>query len=112
ISGSQLRKILQGEDDPRYDSTYIIDCRSTYEYAGGHIQGAMNQCTREGITEMLFHNPSPSNKSLLVLYCEYSKLRAPHMASYIQGQDRVYNRYPNLAFPSICILKGGYRTFY
>jgi hypothetical protein len=35
-------------------------------------------------------------------------------ANYIRAQDRLYNktRYPDLTYPTIWILKGGYKSFY
>jgi len=76
ISGSQLKQTIDGERSAEYARVRIIDCRSTYEYRGGHIQDAI-RCTRNSIQHRLFSRPI--NKSLLVLYCEYLEYRAPLM---------------------------------
>jgi 3-mercaptopyruvate sulfurtransferase SseA len=76
ITGSQLIRIIGGKRSAEYDIVRIIDCRSTDEYIGGHIRGAINR-TGDSIQHLLFS--PPIKKSLLVLYCEFSELRAPKM---------------------------------
>jgi hypothetical protein len=79
ITESTLLELLQGAYDHVYNEKVIIDCRFEYEYAGGHIQGALNYWDREKLVEWLFRKPSSSTSTLVVLYCEYSEYRAPLM---------------------------------
>jgi M-phase inducer tyrosine phosphatase len=71
----------------RIASFTIIDCRFDYEYAGGHIPGAININTTLDIEEKLLgqlaNKPTPScsgdalKKNVLVFHCEFSAKRAP-----------------------------------
>jgi hypothetical protein len=76
IDGFELKELLRDRHDSTHDSPYIIDCRSSSEYAGGHIRWAKNRSTFEGVQQLLHNNP-PSD--LIVLHCEYSERRAPKM---------------------------------
>ncbi|KAH5698921.1 protein-tyrosine-phosphatase [Parastagonospora nodorum] len=113
ISHSTLVQVLDGEYDQHYNHKVIIDCRFEYEYKGGHIEGALNFCDKEKLAERLFQAPT-SEKTLLILHCEYSAHRAPLMAKFVRSQDRKENahRYPLLSFPEVYILDGGYSSFY
>jgi M-phase inducer tyrosine phosphatase len=79
INGLMLEEILQGKHDLAYSRRLIIDCRFAYEYAGGHIEGAVNHWTCDMIDSLLFRNLPSSNTALIVLHCEYSERRAPRM---------------------------------
>jgi hypothetical protein len=50
IDGSELKKILDSKYNSTHDRSYIIDCRSASEYAGGYIQGAEN-CSTFGFND-------------------------------------------------------------
>jgi rhodanese-related sulfurtransferase len=77
INAFVLEEILQGKFDLSYGRRLIIDCRFAYEYAGGHIKGAVNHWTCEMIDALLFRNQTSISTALIVLYCEYSERRAP-----------------------------------
>lgn len=81
ISDTTLVSIINGEYDSLYDNKYIIDCRFEYEYNGGHIDGAINYCEKEKLSERLFGADAPSDtaKTLVILHCEFSAHRAPRM---------------------------------
>ena len=65
----------------------MIDCRFDYEYNGGHVPGAININTQDGVEEFFLGprkgRPSPSmsgdnaKKTVLVFHCEFSAKRAP-----------------------------------
>ena len=65
----------------------MIDCRFDYEYDGGHIPGAININTTNGVEDFLLGQrvakPAPSlsgdgsKKTILVFHCEFSQKRAP-----------------------------------
>ncbi|KAM0678646.1 m-phase inducer phosphatase [Binucleata daphniae] len=86
----------------------IIDCRFRYEYQGGHIKQAININTIEE-TERFY---DASSTAILIFHCEYSSIRAPRLARCIRNKDRNANKYPNLKFPEIYIMEGGYKKFY
>ncbi|KAF2747192.1 Rhodanese-like protein [Sporormia fimetaria CBS 119925] len=112
INEATMISVLNGDFDHLYEKKVIIDCRFEYEYEGGHIQGARNFCEKEYLAEELFANPSPN--TLLIFHCEYSVHRAPLMAKFVRHEDRRLNafRYPQLSYPEVYILDGGYSKFY
>lgn len=112
ISGDTLVKMIRGEYDDCFTNLYIIDCRYFYEYLGGHIKNAMNLHTIEELYEMFFLDPIPD--SIIVFHCEFSHNRGPQIANLFRNHDRVLNRdkYPDLFYPSIYVLDGGYKNFY
>jgi len=79
--------LLDGKYDSQIIDYHIIDCRFDYEYAGGHIQGAVNINTTAAVEELLLGpsltKPRPSisgdstRKTILVFHCEFSCKRAP-----------------------------------
>ncbi|EIJ87764.1 M-phase inducer phosphatase 3 [Nematocida parisii] len=92
----------------------IIDCRFEYEYLGGHIKTALNITTQKEMAN--FFNDmveSKQNSSLIIiLYCEYSSVRAPRLAISLRNEDRLTSTYPYLRFPNVYVMNGGYRDFY
>ncbi|KAK4928673.1 cell division cycle 25 [Elasticomyces elasticus] len=90
-----------------FDNLVVIDCRFKYEFDGGHIKGAVNYSEKAALKD-LFH--SPKTHTVLVLYCEYSSFRAPTMFKHVRQMDREMNSntYPNLTYPDMFILNGGY----
>ena len=49
--------------------------------------------------------------AVIVFYCEFSSRRAPKMFNYFRNLDRLINNYPNLHYPHIYLMKGGYEKF-
>jgi M-phase inducer tyrosine phosphatase len=112
ISGETLVGVLSGIYNDKFDILFIMDVRYPYEYGGGHIRGAINVNTSEQFTEMFFQNPIPS--ALIIIHCELSHNRGPQMARLFRDMDRNLNKasYPNLFYPNVYVLDGGYREFY
>lgn len=81
ISKDTMIDVLDGKYDQSYKRAIIVDCRFEYEYEGGHIDGAINFNNKEELATRLFETEGleSSNKSLLILHCEYSAHRAPIM---------------------------------
>ncbi|KAH0793741.1 Rhodanese-like domain containing protein [Histomonas meleagridis] len=110
ITGDTLCDLLDGVYDNYFDQLYIIDARFSYEYNGGHIQGAMNANSPEMIMSMFFNKIIPN--SVIVFHCEFSHNRGPEVAQMFREIDRNMNIHPNLFYPHIYVLDGGYRGFY
>ncbi|KAF2734722.1 Rhodanese-like protein [Polyplosphaeria fusca] len=112
IDHQTLIDVLNGEYDHVYEKALVVDCRFEYEYDGGHIEGALNFCDKEQLASELFTSPPPN--TLLIFHCEYSAHRAPLMAKFVRNEDRQYNaaQYPQLSYPEVYILDGGYSSFY
>ncbi|CAG7920647.1 unnamed protein product [Penicillium olsonii] len=112
IDKSTLLELMDGKFNDQFDNILIIDCRFEYEYEGGHINGAVNFNDKDRLASELFN--APQSRTALVLHCEYSAHRAPIMAKYLRHQDRAINvdTYPNLTYPDMYILDGGYSSFF
>ncbi|CAN6603767.1 hypothetical protein TRVA0_002S03158 [Trichomonascus vanleenenianus] len=113
IGRDTLCEILDGVCSDRYECVELIDCRFEYEYKGGHIDGAVNINTKDRLEEYLLSNVR-NGKTLVVFHCEYSAHRGPRMAQHLRNCDRQLNmaRYPELYYPDIVILQGGYSHFF
>ncbi|TSW48767.1 M-phase inducer phosphatase 1 [Bagarius yarrelli] len=107
---------MNGKFSDVVERLYIIDCRYPYEYDGGHIKGALNLHQEDQVEEHFFKRPILSESSekrvLLVFHCEFSSERGPRMCRFVRERDRVLNEYPNLHYPELYILKGGYKEFF
>ena len=131
ISADTVHDLIQGVYDEYIESYTVIDCRFDYEHAGGHIPSAINLCTNEAIdaalldpnsSECLFGKPSVPSRSgdgkgrkrVLVFHCEFSRKRAPTFAKHLRSKDRSMNGhvYPNIHYPEVYILEGGYAEYY
>lgn len=112
IDKAILVDLMDGKYSDRFENVMIVDCRFEYEFEGGHIDGAVNYNDKEHLAAKLFALPMP--RTALVLHCEYSAHRAPLMAKYIRHRDRAVNvdNYPNLTYPDMYILDGGYSAFF
>ncbi|GAA5951925.1 hypothetical protein JCM8115_005279 [Rhodotorula mucilaginosa] len=125
ISPKTLHELQSGMYREGIKEFLIIDCRFDYEYEGGHIQGAINLSELADIEGRLLNGPSPpepstsetpgpEGKTVLIFHCEFSAKRAPTSAKHLRNQDRLRNvaAYPNIYYPEVYILKGGYEAFY
>lgn len=112
IDKGVLLDVMDGKYSDRFDRVLLVDCRFEYEYKGGHINGALNYNDKEQLTAELFANLN--SRTALILHCEYSVHRAPIMAQYIRHRDRAFNvdQYPQLTYPDLYILEGGYSAFF
>lgn len=99
------------DNHSKFDNFTVIDCRTAYEYNGGHIKGSLNYSPLKGkhVITNLYHRIWKS-KSIYIFHCEFSVSRGPlswrqfneaHMQSI--NKDR-----PLHAF----VLDGGYREFH
>lgn len=82
-----MNDLLDGVYGDKIQTFQVIDCRFDYEYAGGHIPGAVNLNTPTDVEALLLGNdvskPQPSVsgdglvKTVLIFHCEFSAKRAP-----------------------------------
>ncbi|KAL8615830.1 hypothetical protein ACOMHN_048538 [Nucella lapillus] len=115
ITSHTLADVLKGRYDDGIDHYDIIDCRYPYEYAGGHIIGALNLFRAENIGEIMSWKDKDSNKrNVLIFHCEFSSQRGPAMMRLLRNTDRRHHAdcYPYLCHPEIYLLEGGYKEFY
>ncbi|XP_072447276.1 M-phase inducer phosphatase 1-B-like isoform X1 [Chiloscyllium punctatum] len=127
ISPETMVKVLCGEYDHVLEGCCIVDCRYPYEFEGGHIrtdhscclcfsQGALNLHKADDCVDYFFKKPivpsSDAKRLIIVFHCEFSSERGPKMCRLVREEDRTLNEYPNLYYPELYILKGGYKAFF
>ena len=115
IHPETLTDVISGKYSNLYDRVIIHDCRFGYEYEGGHIKGAINIDSPETLKTMYFtESAGDASKTLFIFHCEFSQNRGPTLAAYFRRIDREINidQYPNLTYPNVYILDGGYKRFY
>lgn len=90
----------------------IIDVRYYYEFRGGRIIGAKNIQTKDEL-KRLYKKYKEQGKTIgIIFHCEYSQERSPKVMNIFRKYDRELNIYPNLSFPNLYLLEGGYKDFY
>ncbi|XP_043920012.1 M-phase inducer phosphatase 2 isoform X2 [Protopterus annectens] len=116
ITPEMMAAVLNGKYNSLIDHCGIIDCRYPYEFEGGHIKGALNLHLEEEAENCLLKQPIISSEAgkrvILVFHCEFSSERGPRMCKFVREQDRKNNEYPNLHYPELYILLGGYKDFF
>lgn len=115
ITPSTLESLLCDESKC-HKNIVIIDCRYPYEFDGGHIKGAINLYKREDVKNTFITQTCGFNtdNTILVFHCEFSSERAPKMCRFLREQDRTAHSdcYPQLYYPEMYVLQGGYKSFY
>ena len=117
------RKLAQqghyNSDNEIIPNFIIIDCRFDYEFAGGHIDGAVNLSSPDELSDFLLSSKERleslmASRTMLIFHCEFSEKRAPFMYSCLREQDRRCNveMYPCLWFPEIYVMQGGFCAFW
>jgi hypothetical protein len=118
ITPETLSRLMANEFSDIVEEFHIVDCRYPYEYAGGHIQDALNIYTKEDIVDKYMKSPllvkDPTKRIILVFHCEFSSERGPGLFRFLRRQDRETNKdfYPYLHYPEIYLLEGGYKNFF
>jgi len=116
ISPQQLAALITGKHDEHYDRIIVIDARFDYEYNGGHVRGAVNCATPEALHELLQANPPEEGgaRICIVFHCEFSSQRAPRLYRLLRQWDRACHAasYPQLYYPELYLLRGGYKNFF
>lgn len=138
ISPQTLVSVLDGEYQDQIKEVIIIDSRYPYEYEGGHITHALNIYTKERLYDEMFIKRSHKNttnmnnstmdmdtsvdsdqshnskRTIIIFHCEFSSERGPSLLRFLRNSDRTLNEncYPNLFYPELYLLEGGYKVFY
>ncbi|NXH14046.1 MPIP2 phosphatase, partial [Bucco capensis] len=116
ISPEMMVAVLTGQFSSLIESCVIVDCRYPYEYEGGHIKGAVNLPLEQDVEEFLLKKPivpfDTSKRVIVIFHCEFSSERGPRMCRFVREKDRACNKYPQLHYPELYILKGGYKEFF
>ena len=108
ITASTMNGLLSGQFNDRLKRYHILDCRFDYEFAGGHIDGAVNVKSMEALEELLLSPgtgvhidgealPSSSRSGeladceqvVLIFHCEFSAKRAPTLCVRSPPRDGI-----------------------
>ncbi|XP_027519651.1 M-phase inducer phosphatase 2-like isoform X1 [Corapipo altera] len=116
ISPDTLVAVLTGQWSSFIESSITVDCRYPYEYEGGHIKGAVNLPLHQDVEQFLLDQPilpmDTSKRVIIIFHCEFSAHRGPKMCRFLREKDRSCHEYPQLHYPELYVLKGGYRDFF
>ncbi|NXO21383.1 MPIP2 phosphatase, partial [Cisticola juncidis] len=116
ISPGMLVAVLTGHFSSFIERSIVVDCRYPYEYAEGHIKGAVNLPLQRDVEEFLLKQPimplDASKRVIIIFHCEFSVERGPKMCKFLRERDRSCHEYPRLHYPELYVLKGGYREFF
>jgi len=110
IEAQTLAGYITNQIPHQYDSILIYDARYLYEHRGGKIFGARRIQSFEDI-EYEFKRNNGKNVCIVV-HCEYSMNRGPCLYEKFREYDRTQNKYPELTYPELYVLRGGYKNFY
>ncbi|KAM4752663.1 M-phase inducer phosphatase 2-like [Cyanocitta cristata] len=79
-------------------------------------QGAVNLPLQRDVEELLLEQPivplDSSKRVIVIFHCEFSVERGPKMCKFLRERDRRCHEYPQLHYPELYVLKGGYREFF
>ncbi|NXC91652.1 MPIP2 phosphatase, partial [Cercotrichas coryphoeus] len=111
-----LAAVLAGRFSSFVESSIVVDCRYPYEYEGGHIKGAVNLPLQRDVEELLLEQPivplDACRRVIIIFHCEFSVERGPKMCKFLRERDRACHEYPQLHYPELYVLSGGYREFF
>lgn len=107
-----IRKEIKLHNYPEGVRLIFIDCRFAYEYNAGHIVSAYNLLTFDDLVTIF--NAERGNNVILIFHCELTIDRSVKWAYIFRNYDRYCSGlpFPQLAYPNIFLLKGGFREFY
>ncbi|KAG0139452.1 hypothetical protein CROQUDRAFT_54704 [Cronartium quercuum f. sp. fusiforme G11] len=132
INGQSLDDLLMGKYEKVISKVLVIDCRSQYEYEGGHIKGAVNVDSKSVVDQMFFgqdgvkmdldetdddgkvKKKKVEKKKVLVFHCEFSSVRGPATALYLRETDRRLHGTDSkdLMYSEVYVLEGGYKAYH
>ncbi|NWV60878.1 MPIP2 phosphatase, partial [Malurus elegans] len=116
ISPATLAAVLTGQFGGSIERSVVVDCRYPYEYEGGHVKGAVNLPLQREVEEFLLEQPivppDAGRRVIIIFHCEFSVERGPKMCKFLRERDRSCHVYPQLHYPELYVLKGGYREFF
>lgn len=113
-----LVDLLNGFYNEKISNYIILDARYPYEFNGGHINGAFSAFDKQETMNKLFEQNVTAQQNdkpvVIIFHCEFSAERGPRLMREFREKDRILNKfnYPNLFYPEIYLLEGGYKVFY
>ncbi|XP_061088382.1 cell division cycle 25 homolog d isoform X1 [Conger conger] len=102
------------QKSPRTMSPSSLSTAASLSDAGSPSQwGAFQEQISQGSTSESGSSPDgPSPRKLIVFHCEFSTERGPRLYRNLRKLDRSLNVYPQLFYPELYVLEGGYKEFF
>ena len=113
ISNEILARLIQEELPEPFEKLYIFDCRYDFEYDGGHIENAIHFESKKQLIKTFFNEIQ--DNVIIIFHCEFSSDRGPKIAAWFREYDRLQvgiDNYPDVSYPAMYVLDGGYKGFY
>ena len=110
ITPKELAEMITNPNKFNFDKLLIIDARFEYEFRGGRIVSAINVRSKSQLYGI--YNRYLKQNVFIVFHCEFSQKRGPTLFQLFREYDRHHNTYPNLSYPNVFLLEGGYKKFY
>lgn len=80
ISPETVARLLRGDFAPQLARHVLVDCRFSYEFAGGSVKTAQSLSDPASVEQRFLRHPPPDcARTALVFFCEFSATRAPKM---------------------------------
>eukprot|EP00056_Hartaetosiga_gracilis_P013744 m.230259 g.230259 ORF g.230259 m.230259 type:complete len:922 (+) comp13891_c0_seq7:218-2983(+) len=117
ITPDELYALLTNthENSHKIKKKIVIDCRYFYEFALGHIKGAINLSSAQALCNHFFlplENRTCNRDVVIVFHCEFSSKRGPSQFKIMRTIDRIINEFSgSVIFPEMYVLKGGIKAF-
>lgn len=78
-----------------------------------HHQSSCTTSNNSSNNNNINSNAPPSKtRHVVIFHCEFSSERGPKLMKFLREKDRQINMYPELSYPEIYLLDGGYKEFY
>ena len=78
-----------------------------------HSKSAINLNSRQQALERIYNDYKQNSEQIkIVFYCTYSQNGALQGYWAFRDMDRRANIYPNISYPNMFVLEGGYHKFY
>ncbi|TYZ50829.1 hypothetical protein PybrP1_003161, partial [[Pythium] brassicae (nom. inval.)] len=113
ISPETVSRLLRGDFATQLARYALVDCRFSYEFAGGSLKTAQSLSDPASVEQQfLWHPPPDCARTALVFFCEFSATRAPKMLRHVRNLDRWIHaeEYPALFYPELYLIDGGYKN--
>ncbi|XP_039244280.1 M-phase inducer phosphatase 2-like isoform X4 [Pipra filicauda] len=113
---AELEEGLQHSRSAQYEEIRSLPDSNDQELIGDFSKGAVNLPLQQDVEQFLLDQPilslDTSKRVIIIFHCEFSAHRGPKMCRFLREKDRSCHEYPQLHYPELYVLKGGYRDFF
>ncbi|XP_032532432.1 M-phase inducer phosphatase 2-like isoform X3 [Chiroxiphia lanceolata] len=113
---AELEEGLQHSRSAQHEKIRSLPDSNNQELTGDFSKGAVNLPLHQDVEQFLLDQPilplDTSKRVIIIFHCEFSAHRGPKMCRFLREKDRSCHEYPQLHYPELYVLKGGYRDFF